>query len=136
MCTCGPQKPYKVQTTIRTSQDVLSFSELTERTGKHVDKALREYIKHIHKMSVRISRKKWIADFYANGRKGRHIITITLPFIDSNAKEEAAEVEKELKQTAREESFKPSSKLNDNFSSLQMFFEYCELHLAKTTAGT
>ena len=82
-------------------------------------------------MSVRISRKKWIADFYINGRKGRRI-TITLPSW-VKCKEEAAEVEKELKQTAREESFKPSS--NSTITQLsQMFFEYCELHLAKTTA--
>lgn len=43
----GPQKtPTKVQTTIRLSQDVLSFFRITGKNWQtRVDKALKEYIK-------------------------------------------------------------------------------------------
>lgn len=81
-------------------------------------------------MSVRLRGKKWITDFYSNGRKGRRIV-ITLPeWIKS--KEEALELEREYKSIQREEPQRPP--INSSIANMTpMFYEYCEMHKAEKT---
>lgn len=81
-------------------------------------------------MSVRLRNNKWTVDFYTNGRKEKRII-LTLPR-HIKTKDEALLWEKEYKQIQKEEVLKPSSRSSISQMS-EMFFEYCNMHKAKST---
>jgi len=85
-------------------------------------------------MSVRIKKTKkgprYLVDWYENGRKGNRRQFLLPTFIKT--KEHAQEYEKQYKKLAQEEPLKPLP--NSSISTMSdMFFEYCEMHLAKST---
>ena len=81
-------------------------------------------------MSVHIRYKKWVIDFYKDGRKGKRI-KLTLPE-GIKTREEALEYEKQYKKFQREEPLRPP--VNASIETMStMFFEYCAMHLAATT---
>ncbi len=81
-------------------------------------------------MSVRTRNKKFVIDFYDNGRKGKRR-QITCPsFITTE--EEALQFEKDYKRIQREEPTRPP--LNANIRQMApLFYEYAEMHLAQST---
>lgn len=84
-------------------------------------------------MSVHIRNNKWTIDFSVYPVKGkRKRIRMSLPK-DITSKDEALLYEKEYKRIQAEEPSKPP--INASIETMsQMFFEYCGMHLAKTTA--
>jgi integrase/recombinase XerC len=85
-------------------------------------------------VSIRLKQTKkgprFIVDYYENGRKGRRRQLVLPNFIKT--KEEAQQYETEYKRLTRDEPTRPPA----NSTILQMsktFYEYCEMHLAKST---
>ena len=84
-------------------------------------------------MSVHIRNKKQVIDFSVYPIKGkRKRIRLSLPK-DITSKEEALLYEKEYKRIQAEEPVKPPVNASIEIMS-EMFYEYCNMHLAKTTA--
>jgi len=83
-------------------------------------------------MSVHIRNKKWVIDFDLHPKKGkRKRIRLSLPK-DITSKEEALLYEKEYRRIQAEEPLKHP--VNASIEAMsQMFYEYCAMHLAKTT---
>lgn len=85
-------------------------------------------------MSVRIKKTKkgsrFVVDYYENGRKGKRRQLLQPSFIKT--RQQAIEQEEQYKKLTREEPLKPLPNSSVTMMS-EMFFEYCQMHLAKST---
>jgi site-specific recombinase XerD len=85
-------------------------------------------------MSVRIKNTKqgprFVIDYYENGRKGKRRQLLLPKFVKTQ--EQANQYESEYKRLTKEEPANPQP--NASISQMKKtFFEYCEMHLAKST---